>query len=761
MTGAKPPQPPFALTVSAEARAVMTPMLTANPAPEMTASLMRNPVTRKAIRTAAALRLRPLNKGRAKRYGVDVAKARIAGVAVKLVRRRGLDAEAEQRLLINFHGGGFMVDSGSLTETIPIAGMTGIPVVSVMYRMAPEHPFPAAVDDALAVYRDALARRSPGSVGIYGTSAGAVLTLQLLARIRAEGLPMPAAAGFFSGSGDLALAGDCEAFLPSILADRSAPDTLADYSAGTERTNPLLSPIYGDLSGLPPMLVMTSTRDQLLSQTVLADLALRRAGVQTDLRVYEGMMHAFWAWIECPETDDAPSCASSLLCQATRRVTKTQATPQELYGPLLAAVQERDILADGKTFVDAVPKRSIGAIMADFRQLPNDDEALARFVSANFNLPPSTAGATVPSADPAVSLRDHIRAMWSDLARDPADGATYSSALPVRHRHVVPGGRFREIYYWDSYFTMLGLVRDGETELANGIVDAMTDLIEEHGHVPNGARTYFLGRSQPPLFHMMVALLDDRRPDVALRRLDAMKREYAWWMEGADDIGPGERCNHVARLADGSLVNRYWDPSGTPRDESWREDIATAAASDRPAREVYRDLRAGAESGWDFSSRWLDDSSLSSIRTTSIAPVDLNAFLFGLETAIAQSGDTDAPAYTRRAQDRQAAIQRHFWDGSRGFFADLDLHHDQRRPQPSAAALAPLWSDSPRKSKPMRSRNASAAISSPRGACGRRSSKPASSGIGPTAGPRCSGSRSPACAATAMARSPARSCGGG
>jgi epsilon-lactone hydrolase len=315
MPGSTPPQPPFALTVSAEARAVMTPMLNASPAPEMTASLMRNPVTRKAVRAAAAFHLRPLNKARAKRYGVDVAKARIAGVPVKLVRGHGLDAASEKRLLINFHGGGFMVDSGSLTETIPIAGLTGIPVIAVMYRMAPEHPFPAAVDDALAVYQDALLHRPPGTIGIYGTSAGAVLTLQLLARIKTEGLPMPAVAGFFSGSGDLAVPGDCEGYLPSIMGDRNAPETLNEYCVGTERTDPLLSPIYGDLSGLPPTLLMTSTRDQLLSQTVLADLALRRAGVKTDLRVYEGMLHAFWAWIECPETDDALSAQAKFLSE--------------------------------------------------------------------------------------------------------------------------------------------------------------------------------------------------------------------------------------------------------------------------------------------------------------------------------------------------------------------------------------------------------------------------------------------------------------
>jgi acetyl esterase/lipase len=306
-------QPPFALTVSAEARAVMDPLLSSKPTPEITVSLMRNALTRKAIRAAAANHLKPINKSRAKRFGVDVEKSTWAGVPVKLVRRRGCDVANDKRLLINFHGGGFLVDSGSLTESIPIAGLTGIPVVSVMYRLAPEHPFPAAVDDALAVYVEALKYRSAQSIAIYGTSAGAVLTLQLLARIKIEGLPMPAAGGFFSGSGDLALAGDCEGFLPSILGDRSAPDTLADYSIGTERTDPLLSPIYGDLGGLPPMLLMTSTRDQLLSQTVVADLALRRVGVRVDLRVYEGMMHAFWAWIECPETDVALAAQAEFL----------------------------------------------------------------------------------------------------------------------------------------------------------------------------------------------------------------------------------------------------------------------------------------------------------------------------------------------------------------------------------------------------------------------------------------------------------------
>ncbi len=359
----------------------------------------------------------------------------------------------------------------------------------------------------------------------------------------------------------------------------------------------------------------------------------------------------------------------------------------QLFRPLLAAVQACNLFADGKTFVDATPLRPAAQIMTEFALLPAGDAALRAFISRNFDLPrPATP---IEQAANGIALRDHIRALWSELERPPAQAQ--ASALDIAHPHVVPGGRFREIYYWDSFFTMLGLVRDGRRDLARGMVDAMTDLIEHYGYVPNGTRTYYLGRSQPPLFHMMVALLDDAEPELAERRLRAMKREHAWWMISADTVNANETAHRVARLADGSLVNRYWDPKSTPREESWREDNATANASDRVAEEVFRDLRAGAESGWDFSSRWLDAPQLASIRTTSLAPIDLNALLFGLETAIAEHGDpADAQHYGQLARTRQAAIDRHFWNPDGGYFSDFDLTLGKRRPHSSAAALTPL-----------------------------------------------------------------------
>lgn len=364
-------------------------------------------------------------------------------------------------------------------------------------------------------------------------------------------------------------------------------------------------------------------------------------------------------------------------------------SPFDLYGSLLAAVQTQKVFSDGKTFVDAKPKRTVAAIMGDFARIADSDGAsLLSFVQANFELP-IVATHPWPEA-PAESLQDHIRGTWRHLARQPNKALGGCSELPIAHHHVVPGGRFRELYYWDSFFTMLGLVRDDEIALATGIVDAMTDLIEQYGHVPNGTRTYYIGRSQPPLYHMMVGLLHGRQPESSARRLAAMKAEHAWWMNGEDGLEPGQCDRRVAKLADGSVLNRYWDPRSTPRDESWREDVETAAEGDRPHDEIFRDLRAGAESGWDFSSRWLDDEHLSSIRTTTIAPVDLNAFLYSREMTIGASCDRDSLAYLRRADRRLVAMHRHCWSDEQGCFLDYDLKTRTHRRAANAASLAPL-----------------------------------------------------------------------
>lgn len=290
-----PRQPPLAETVSPEARETLGPILNVRPMPRLPGLVMR---------AAADQAQRSIVRRRGVK-GVTEVQDRIAGVPVRIFTREGVSLDAAPWLLINAHGGGFEVDSGSRSENIPLALRLEAAIVAVRYRLAPKHPWPAAVDDVLAVYREALKTRPPGRIVIYGTSAGAILTIQLLARLKAEGLPMPAAAGVFSGSGDLSRIGDCEAFLPPLLSGHSSLQVVSAYVGGADPRNPLLSPVHGDLSGLPPILLIASTRDQLLSGTVNLHRALRRAGVRADLEVYDGLPHAFWSWLDCPETDEA------------------------------------------------------------------------------------------------------------------------------------------------------------------------------------------------------------------------------------------------------------------------------------------------------------------------------------------------------------------------------------------------------------------------------------------------------------------------
>lgn len=370
-------------------------------------------------------------------------------------------------------------------------------------------------------------------------------------------------------------------------------------------------------------------------------------------------------------------------------------TPVEIFGPLYSSVEMSGIFPDSKTFADAVPVRAPGEILADYDANFTEEE-LSEFVASNFRLP-STSDAP-PLIETRAPLSDHIRSLWSVLARPPHSAAVNSSELALAHPYVVPGGRFREPYYWDSYFTMLGLVADDREDLANGLVDNFADFINRYGHIPNGARTYYVSRSQPPFFFMMAGLVGGDDPAAGYARyLAELRREYAYWMDGEATAPPGGAVRHVVRFSDGAILNRYWDILDTPRDESYREDVRLAEASGRPPAELYREIRAAAESGWDFSSRWMaDGSSLASLQTTSIVPVDLNSLLFGLEQAIAAGcarvGDPACVrAFTRRAEARRRAISRHLWDEARGEYLDINWRTGSRIPRTSAATLYPLF----------------------------------------------------------------------
>lgn len=195
------------------------------------------------------------------------------------------------------------------------------------------------------------------------------------------------------------------------------------------------------------------------------------------------------------------------------------------------------------------------------------------------------------------------------LTRSTVEVEKWDSLLPLPKPYVVPGGRFREVYYWDSYFTMLGLAESGHWDKVEDMVSNFAAEIDAWGHIPNGNRSYYLSRSQPPFFSFMVELLATHDGDRVLKTwLPQMEKEYQYWMKGADALEPGKANQRVVRMEDGALLNRYWDDNDTPRPESWLDDVTTAKNNpNRPATEIYRDLRSAAASGWDFSSRWMDD----------------------------------------------------------------------------------------------------------------------------------------------------------
>lgn len=293
---ATPPQPSLPDAITAEARATLAPILSAPPPATANLDVAQMRAFADAVQDQ-------VSKQQLQRYHVRVEAGRVADVPVRIFTPvEGL--RSPDTVLLNLHGGGFVVDSGSLTENVPIAALTRSKVVSVLYRLAPEHPFPAAVDDALAVYRETLKTSRPARIALYGTSAGATLAAELLVRAKAEGLPMPAALGFFSSSADFAQIGDSEQYLPK-LNGQCMLDVVAPYVAKTDRRNPALSPVYADLTGLPPSLLLAGTRDPLLSQTALFHRALLRVGVDAQLVVFEGMPHAHWAWLELPESTEA------------------------------------------------------------------------------------------------------------------------------------------------------------------------------------------------------------------------------------------------------------------------------------------------------------------------------------------------------------------------------------------------------------------------------------------------------------------------
>jgi alpha,alpha-trehalase len=392
---------------------------------------------------------------------------------------------------------------------------------------------------------------------------------------------------------------------------------------------------------------------------------------------------------------------SQKVLEKPRSATVTLAGPDEQFGALFEAVQLKSVFPDSKTFADCTPKFPVETILENYEKASKgSDFNLKAFVMQHFTLPIKPASGYTSKA--GQSAQEHINDLWPVLTRPaspPLKTTTpEGSLISLPKPYVVPGGRFGEIYYWDSYFTMQGLKVAGKTALIRNMIDNFAYLIRTFGFIPNGNRTYFLGRSQPPFFALMVNLLSEvqgRR--VVLNYLPELQREYNFWMDGKDELTTQQPAyRRVVRLDDDVYLNRYYDDKPTPRPESYREDVQLARkAKDQQA--LYRHIRAGAESGWDFSSRWFRNGrSLQTIHTTDFIPVDLNALLVTLEQTLAdgyrlKGNEAQAKKYQKLAQQRRDAIQKYCWNPKSQFFFDYDFVAKKPSSVYSLAAVYPLF----------------------------------------------------------------------
>lgn len=343
-----------------------------------------------------------------------------------------------------------------------------------------------------------------------------------------------------------------------------------------------------------------------------------------------------------------------------------QAARQKVLSPAyFFAALYRDIARglpsnDFKRVVDALPRgRAEDVRDAYARVAPLTGEALQNFINTHFDFAGFDTGKISPPI--GMTLDEHIERLWPHLTKSAETVPAGSTLLPLPHPYVAPGGRFQELYYWDSYFTMLGL-GEAERELCEGMMANFSHMLRTHGHIPNANRSYYLSRSQPPFFFKMAALTaPDDEASAFAKFLPELKTEYVHWMRGSD--------RYVVTMSDGSRLNRYWDAGDGPRDESYPHDFLLA---EKAGCDIGRDMRAGAETGWDYSSRWFaDGATLATIETTSVIPVCLNSLLFGLEQAInagcAFSGDRQgSEMFAQLAEQRRVAMNTYLWNEEQG-----------------------------------------------------------------------------------------------
>lgn len=396
---------------------------------------------------------------------------------------------------------------------------------------------------------------------------------------------------------------------------------------------------------------------------------------------------------------EKPACSSEIFCR----------------GDLLRIVQMARIFNDSKTFVDMRLQKDEADVLQAFKALPDNPskDQVFKFVKDNF-LP---AGDDLEEWSPPDwkenpefidrikddNLRDFaskLNELWKKLGRKISDEARQnparSSLILVKNPFIVPGGRFREYYYWDSYWVVDGLLVCGMKDTVKGMIDNFVQLVKTYGFVPNGGRIYYTNRSQPPFLIPIVALYLNNTGDEDYVKsiLDDLEKEYTFWRENR---------NVEVEVSSGKYnLSIYAANMDTPRPESYYEDFHTAQAIPESARPtLYQDIASAAESGWDFSTRWFNrtgsqQGSLRSTRTRQIIPTDLNSLLYLneklLEKFFRLVGNTaKADQYEGFSKARLAAIEAVLWDNKTGLWLDYDRQFKKKRHYFYAASVVPLW----------------------------------------------------------------------
>jgi alpha,alpha-trehalase len=373
-----------------------------------------------------------------------------------------------------------------------------------------------------------------------------------------------------------------------------------------------------------------------------------------------------------------------------------QISPDEEYGELFKTVQLSSIFKDSKTFPDAVPLYSPPEILRRYNERKSNKKFnLKEFILKHFQIP--QVRPNFYKSNTSLPIEEHIEKIWRVLTRHYKSDK--GSLIGVPYPYVVPGGRFDEFYYWDSYFSILGLKISGKVELIENTVDNFSFLIRKMSFIPNGNRSYFSSRSQPPFYSLMLSVLSELKGKSVLKKyLTYMEKEYRFWMDGTKRLKKGNSTyRRVVLLPGGEILNRYWDDKPLPRPEAYKEDIEVTKNSKRNETEIYLNIRAACESGWDFSSRWFkDQKSMETIHTTEIIPVDLNSLLYHLEMKIAEAygliGEQEEKEYySRLANNRKLAIKKYCWNKREKFFMDYDFVRGENTGVKSLAALYPLF----------------------------------------------------------------------